>query len=283
MTRRMERVNVVLRQEISRVLANELRDPRLTSLVSVTRVEATDAGPVHDGGHPAHAQPPQRAAGLRADASDGVQLDLLHDPDGVGKYRMRSPALLATAKSAGPFPVVSDTASLIYQWQKRSVKRQESRQRELEKWAINMDTHLLLDLSLTITGSTDTAHSMLGQVSTLTTRPRNTHLGKQMARLAQRLAKPVGFWGHVAEPTVGVELALRFSRFLVTAETQPTPSPKWQPVWWATSIMPVRLRPGIFLSTGRSPRWPTPDVVVSASSIDESAHQLTSAMTARVG
>ena len=40
MTRRMERVNVVLRQEISRVLADELRDPRLTSMVSVTRVEA---------------------------------------------------------------------------------------------------------------------------------------------------------------------------------------------------------------------------------------------------
>jgi ribosome-binding factor A len=41
MTRRMERVNVVLRQEISRVLATDLRDPRLSSLVSVTRVEAT--------------------------------------------------------------------------------------------------------------------------------------------------------------------------------------------------------------------------------------------------
>jgi len=40
MTRRLERVNVVLRQEISRVLATELRDPRLASLVSITRVEA---------------------------------------------------------------------------------------------------------------------------------------------------------------------------------------------------------------------------------------------------
>ena len=41
MTRRMERVNVVLRQEISRVLAAELRDPRLSSMVSVIRVEAS--------------------------------------------------------------------------------------------------------------------------------------------------------------------------------------------------------------------------------------------------
>ena len=41
MTRRVERVNVLLRHEISRVLAIELRDPRLSSIVSVTRVEAS--------------------------------------------------------------------------------------------------------------------------------------------------------------------------------------------------------------------------------------------------
>ena len=37
----MERVNVLLQQEISRVLATELRDPRLASMVSVTRVESS--------------------------------------------------------------------------------------------------------------------------------------------------------------------------------------------------------------------------------------------------
>ena len=41
MSRRMERVNVLLRQEISRVLAGELQDPRLSSIVSVTRVDAS--------------------------------------------------------------------------------------------------------------------------------------------------------------------------------------------------------------------------------------------------
>ena len=45
MTRRIESVNVLLRQEISRVLANELKDPRLASLVSVTHVDtAPDLG-----------------------------------------------------------------------------------------------------------------------------------------------------------------------------------------------------------------------------------------------
>ena len=41
MTRRMERVNGLLRQEISHVLAAELRDPRISSVVSVTHVDAS--------------------------------------------------------------------------------------------------------------------------------------------------------------------------------------------------------------------------------------------------
>ena len=41
MTRRMDRVNVLLRQEISRVLTSQLKDPRLSSVVSVTRVESS--------------------------------------------------------------------------------------------------------------------------------------------------------------------------------------------------------------------------------------------------
>ena len=41
MSRRMERVNALLRQEISRVLAAELRDPRLSSMVSITHVDTS--------------------------------------------------------------------------------------------------------------------------------------------------------------------------------------------------------------------------------------------------
>ena len=41
MTRRMDRVNVLLRQEISNVLATELKDPRLSEVVSVTSVDSS--------------------------------------------------------------------------------------------------------------------------------------------------------------------------------------------------------------------------------------------------
>ena len=41
MSRRIDRVNGLLRQEISNVIANELRDPRLASMVSVTEVDTS--------------------------------------------------------------------------------------------------------------------------------------------------------------------------------------------------------------------------------------------------
>lgn len=41
MTRRQDRVNVLLRQEISSLLRTELRDPRLGAMVSVTRVQVS--------------------------------------------------------------------------------------------------------------------------------------------------------------------------------------------------------------------------------------------------
>ena len=41
MSRRLDRVNVLLRQEISRVLMTELSDPRLASVVSITHVDAS--------------------------------------------------------------------------------------------------------------------------------------------------------------------------------------------------------------------------------------------------
>lgn len=41
MSRRMERVNVLLRQEISKMLESELADPRLSGLVSITNVYTT--------------------------------------------------------------------------------------------------------------------------------------------------------------------------------------------------------------------------------------------------
>ena len=41
MNRRIDRVNMLVRQEISRILSSELNDPRLSSLISITEVRTS--------------------------------------------------------------------------------------------------------------------------------------------------------------------------------------------------------------------------------------------------
>ncbi len=41
MSHRIERVNALLRQEVGSVVADELKDPRISSIVSITRVETS--------------------------------------------------------------------------------------------------------------------------------------------------------------------------------------------------------------------------------------------------
>ena len=41
MSRRMDRINMLVRQEISRILATEMNDPRLASLISITEVHTS--------------------------------------------------------------------------------------------------------------------------------------------------------------------------------------------------------------------------------------------------
>ena len=41
MTRRLDRINVLVRQEISHLISSELKDPRLSDIVSITRVDTS--------------------------------------------------------------------------------------------------------------------------------------------------------------------------------------------------------------------------------------------------
>ncbi len=41
MTRRLQRLNVLFRQELANLIRSELRDPRLADIVSITRVEVS--------------------------------------------------------------------------------------------------------------------------------------------------------------------------------------------------------------------------------------------------
>lgn len=216
------------------------------------------------------------------EATEGVQLDLLYDPNGIGKYGVKSLPLLSTADFSEAVPLVSSAASLLYQWQKRSVKADGARLAALSEAARGMDRSALLAVSEAVCGSRDPVARMLeGEPVTRRLHIRR-HLGRRGIRLAKRLARPVGFWAHAPESAVGTELASRFSRFLVSATAEPTPSPLRQVAWWLTRIQPMRLRPALVVSTGRLPSAGRPDVVLTALSAGGAARQLTTAMNTRL-
>ena len=215
------------------------------------------------------------------DARDGVQLDLLHDPDAIGKYGLSSSALLATATSSTGFPAVSDIASLVYRWRKRALKRDVPGLRELEELASGVDKHDLLSTSLAITGSTDTATQMLGESHAASKQRMPRHSVRRMLRLTRRLAEPIGFWAHVSDEGVARETVRRFSRFLVSSSAGATPTRLWQAPSWAINVLPVVLRPGVFVSYGPASTWPHPDVVVESGPADAAARSITASMAAR--
>lgn len=214
------------------------------------------------------------------DASDGVQLDLMFDPEGRGEYGLRSHELLETAAHEYPFQNVSTEASLIYLWRKRSIKGQEARLAELRQAGVTVDRDRLLDLSEAVTGSPRTAREALGELPPSAAR-RSFHPALELGRLASRVWHPIGFWAHAPSQGIAVDLSARFGRFLVSATSTETPPVSGQPVWWLRRVLPLRLRPSLITSWGPLHGLLSPDTVLAARHPEEAAIELTAVMAAR--
>ncbi|MFP3882613.1 MAG: hypothetical protein ACLFWH_09875 [Actinomycetota bacterium] len=216
------------------------------------------------------------------DASDGVQLDLMFDPEGRGAYGLRSHELLETAAHDDPFKNVSTEASLIYLWRKRSIKGQEERLPELRASSVTDDREGFLDLSDALTGSPRTAREILGELSPGSPR-RPFHPARELGRLVGRIRRPAGFWAHAFSREVAIDLSSRFGRFLVSTNSTETSPASLEPIWWLREVLPYRLRPAMVTTWGSVPGLVSPDTVLDAQRPDEAAIELTSVMAARFG
>ena len=214
------------------------------------------------------------------DARDGVQLDMLHDPDGVGTYGVRSEILLQFVEERPIAPVVDSAARLLYLWQKRTAKGQTDRLDSLRREAAGIDIDRLEQMSRALTGSVYPARGLLGpDVRTI---PKPRAVMAKLSRLASRLRRPIGAWVHVPLDDVGSELARRLSRHLVIVGSAKLPSRSRQVGWYLLHVAPVRYRPGVFISVGQPNGFIlSPDAVIKASHPEEAACELTEALTKR--
>lgn len=217
------------------------------------------------------------------DARAGVQLDLLHDVRGIGKYGINSEAILTTADLSKELPAVSESARLIYEWRKRSLKRDQRSLQMLYERAKTLEPSTLQSSSLSLTGSTETSRCIVAGVP-VATRRRWLHSPlESLSRVAGRLLKPIGFWLHVQDRSIAEELILRFSRILASAEIGEPPPVGFSVLsWWVTRVFPTVIRPAVFVSHGNVPRFPSPDLVIEARDADGAARQAVAAMADRL-
>lgn len=215
------------------------------------------------------------------DAREGVQLDMLYDPEGIGRYGVRSDVLLRFVEERPLAPVVDQAARLLYLWQKRTAKDEIDRLDSLRREAIGIGRDRLESMSREITGSVSSARGLIG--SEIVTSPRRRPaVMARLSRLVKRLRRPTGAWVHVRLDEVGSELAGRLSRHLVIVRSGNLPPLLRQALWYLVDVAPVRYRPGIFISVGQQPRFVVaPDFEIVTNHPDQAAAELVEALTKR--
>jgi hypothetical protein len=154
-----------------------------------------------------------------ADASEGVQLDFMHDRFGHGRLRLRSDALLQGAARGDRWPRVAERQELTYLLAKRRWKGQRDR-------AVSIAEHL----------------ERYGGPDPQTAHQRRRHHPARAGRALQRLRQPIGFWADVL-PAPAPAVAERFGRFLVRSVTISGPRQ-------VLDLPPVLLRPGLAVTSG---------------------------------
>lgn len=211
-----------------------------------------------------------------ADAGDGVQLDVLYDTRGRGRYGVRSGMLLDAALPGERFPTVAPPERLAYLLAKRIYKGELDEARRLAEGMGGTPDAIALDVLEPATARD--VRAFLGDGSA---QPRQSRLG--LGRLMSRLRTPVGAWVEISGQDarqLAAGLVERFGSFLPRAVFLPTPSLGA----WVTTVAPVRWRAGIVATYGaaRSRVTPRPDVSIeNAHSTEEACRVVVKALTRR--
>jgi len=210
------------------------------------------------------------------DARQGVQLDVLHDPPGRGRYGARSDRLLDAPIAGSRFATVAPGEQMAYLLTKRLGKGDTAGARTLVESATPTD--IAFDVL-----RPDIADLVRSFVENGTS-PRGWDRRPVPGHFIARLGRPAGGWVELrgeGSKDVATELISRFARFL--PHTRCIGSPHIGT--WATSVAPIRWRAGLVVSHGkRIGITPRPDISIDDSaSVSEAAAITVSSLAARYG
>jgi hypothetical protein len=208
----------------------------------------------------------------RADLTEGLQLDLLHDPTGLGKYGIRSAAALAESVS-GRWPALAADAETAYRIRKRLLKGPPASVQSLVD-GVGDPAAVVAAAARIMTPRA--AESVTRALARRSWRARSaTPLPIRWRRGWRRLRRPVGAWVHLVNGSEGQadELRRRLARILPRAEARPAGAE-----WWRQPVI-TRRRPAVILTWGGTVSGP--DVRVAESDLAGQAAHLVAALEAR--
>ena len=201
------------------------------------------------------------------DAMDGIQLDLVGDPGGRGKYGFRSNQLLSRAERGARWRTVDPLDETLYLIRKRQVKgdflRLQAAVDQSFQWrntCIESRAHEVFPprVATAVIKSVATG----GRHHYRSPRSVAWHTATVL-RLSRRVACPAGAWVEVEAEHAAKQVADRFARFLVCARVSPRPtSARGEANWWIRNVVRIRWRGGLIVSfpcSSRGPRF-QPDI-----------------------
>ncbi len=225
------------------------------------------------------------------DAHDGVQLDLLFDPEGHGKYGVRTEAVIGAAQQGERWPCADPHGELAYLIRKRQVKGDRLRLAELVEQAQSLPA-AAFDEAVRTTLSDPAKTDVLAMVRERSSQGRRrspAYWALATQRLGRRVFHPIGCWAELEGEGADQQsraLAARFGRFLLrgTASARPAGRPA-QARWWVADVAPVRWRAGLHVSWGVATPLISPDVSISTDGRDLSTvgEEVVATMESRLG
>jgi hypothetical protein len=222
------------------------------------------------------------------DASEGVQLDLMYDPAGRGKYGAKTVPMLASSFPGVRWPHVGPAHRTAYLIRKRFVKQDAI---GLRRQITEAGQFASVDFSAVVreTFSRPVANSVLELVGG---RGLSSHVpypaaygARNLMRRLRRVVRPTGFWVEISGQSaieVAEGVANRFLRFLpVVAATERPRGQLAQVGWFLSRVFPVRWRAGVVVSAGSG--RPRGDLQLEAAvGVDEVCSRVVDAMSRRV-
>jgi hypothetical protein len=196
---------------------------------------------------------------------------MLYDPEGQGRYGIRSPVLLGGRRLGTRFPIPALLDQELYLLRKSRAKGRTQRIHEIlssleeggKTAAARERTEQLF--------SAEVAAEVIGEIDRV--RPRRAirpwrHLANA-GRLIGRIFRPIGYWvelvGTGQEPVAAAsELAKRLEVWLVRVDSGSRPVGRLANLgWWLGVVTPIRLRPAVYISsTVESRPRPAPDLAL---------------------